>query len=177
MKRLLWHSPGVCGCRMLVSVTNKQAKDLDVRNGEIYQFVHNPKKLEIVAVCPEHRHFTEGFHADVQGFFHRMPDGEYRQVRGYMCYPIAQPTAADYLYTNLYTQTGMTHQMDCGCVAYVSANRTSKNEVDDKSIKYHEHHPWHTKRCMRHHNDVGHDQALEECRGGSNVVPFNRAAR
>lgn len=155
-KAVHWFSPSLCGCEL--KITGDFA---DPVGGVSYAHPtpYTITDIEIINVYNEHKRFSEYMALDENDFF-----DDDQQYRGYLKYPIKDPTPAECLYTYLYTHSGQIHRMGCGCCAYVSTKRNARGEHIEGSIKYHDYHPLHTKHCKRHHNDVGHEQALEECK-------------
>lgn len=184
VKTLTWIAPKLCGCKLRIradfveGADNTKIIDNETINGmpiirgpgqgkETYQqpIPHTIESLEIVSVCDEHKEHTKKMYFDQLDFFDLDHTGKaYVQKRGYLSYPIKNPTSAEMLYTYLYSHGGTNHTLPCGCKTYFNWDKNAKGEFIEGTIKYHENHPLNTSRCLRHHNDVGHEQALEENR-------------
>lgn len=169
----IWIPPSLCGCQLRIT---GDFIDGSVINGVSYKHPaqYTISNIDIVSVCDEHQPQTLEM-PDTSVFFDTpdeiitLPDGtnfaptlksfltqKYpdialprTQKRGYLQYPITDPTPAHNLYTHFWHYCGQTHGLPCGCHAHQFINgRTS----DAKHIYLD--HPRHTHKCHFHHNDT-----------------------
>lgn len=166
----LWIAPALCGCSILIRGCWDAC---DIIDGKSYCYPHVKKKgtevIKIVSMCKDHEPHSKAMYFNQEDFITRHWDGTIAYQRGYLNYPIENPTPAEMLFTYHYRHSPMGHRMPCGCFAYVTKDRFATGQ-DEGVIKYHEHHPIHTRRCLRHHNDVGHEQAVLENKQSENVI-------
>jgi hypothetical protein len=102
--------------------------------------------LQIVSVCAEHQDQTLSM-MNTSSFFDLDEEtGELRQNRGYLIYPIANPTPAECLYTFLTQFKGGPHGYPCGCKSFLC--------IDEKGEARHLEHPkYPSKKCKQHKSD------------------------
>lgn len=158
----IWIPPSLCGCQL--QITADWANSDDIVNGVTYR---HPTPFSITDIkiignaCATHQPFTQSM-IDTSIFFddpEATPIGAYLsklypvdvrtetvQQRGYLKYPIDQPTAAHFLYTFLSQYNGQAWSIPCGCKTYQFFDE-NKNGVCLN-------HPIHSVKCTFHPNDT-----------------------
>jgi len=176
----IWIPPSLCGCQLSMTA---EWTDGSVVNGISYRHPKDPVKdtsipaitnLQIVSVCPTHQPQTLSM-IDTSIFFdtqspqdplslalsaqypHIPPAAVKIQNRGYLHYPIANPTPAECLYTFLTQYRGQSHHLPCGCKGF--------QWVDEKGNASYMNHPLHKPvKCNFHTaDDINMAQAHIDC--------------
>lgn len=160
----IWIPPCLCGCQIQLTA---DFLDGDVINGVSYR---HPKSgtitdCQLISVCDDHvaQSKTQQDHSvffseskpdisTLQGYLaSKNPNIKptLKQVRGYLTYPIDNPTPAHNLYTYFSTHGGQKHSLSCGCSAHQYVG-------EDGVPVYIDNHPLNTKKCDYHTDDT-HD--------------------
>lgn len=159
-----WIAPSLCGCALQMTAEFLPG---DVRDGIAYR---HPKagtitQLEVISVCEEHAAAQRAM-PDTSSFFAAPEPGGYHdllnqragitpapehlvQTRGYLKYPIENPTPAECLYTALYFHGGQVHSLPCGCAGYQHVDKSTPGAP----APVYKVHPLHTRKCYRHLDD------------------------
>lgn len=164
----IWIPPSLCGCQIKMTADFTEGSVVD---GITYRHPIDPIKaekpcyvsnLEIVNVCSSHKDKTLSM-LDTSVFFDdplesnqmlvflykkypHIPRPSLAQNRGYLKYPINNPTPAECLYTFLSLQKGLNHGFPCGCYSFMT--------VDEKGKISHSQHPLYmVNKCIFHRND------------------------
>ncbi len=157
MQTVTYIPPALCGCEFKIT-----ADFHDVVNGVTYQrpTPFSIRNIEIVKCCDSHQQYKKKM-IDTSLFFDtpepsshavelmkKYPDIKIapKQSRGYLKYPIENPTEAEMLFTYHCLHKGQTHTLVCGCSAY--------QHKDDKGDIAYKDHPHHSKKCDFHPKDT-----------------------
>lgn len=174
MQTITWVPPSVCGCQIRITGDFDPSQ---IHNGVSYKHPRpfSIMDLTIISVCMDHEPRMHSM-IDTSVFFSPRTDSIVQylaeqtgqppaaewQARGYLKYPIANPTPAECLYTFLSLFSGNSLALPCGCVGHQYGDETNyaeihKHERRDKvrNIKFVHHHHF-TKHC-HFHKDDGHD--------------------
>lgn len=158
----IWIPPSLCGCQLQMTADFTEGS---VANGISYRhpIPYTISDIKIVSVCAEHQAQTLAmpdtsnlFEADLTGDVATFLIKKYPNIvlsttqrRGYLKYPLDNPTSGHNLYTYFWRYCGQTHGYPCGCRAYVFIN----DRTPDSPHVYLDH-PLYTKKCHFHHNDT-----------------------
>lgn len=171
MDKRIWICPALCGCELEITAewpadslvidgngrktSHMFPKGMVGKQGQEKQFIQS---INVVNICPLHIGLDQTM-PDTSGFFDmNNDDGALRQNRGYLLYPIANPTPGEILFTNLYGFLGRRQRSaTCGCEMYnpVQTDQRRENVVE----LAHRKNPHLTKKCRHHLNDTDDHQA------------------
>lgn len=167
----IWHPPSCCGCQLRITGDFNPGS---VENGISYQHPtpYTITALEIVNCCADHDVNCKSM-MDASVFFEVAQQNEIHsflaqsqpskrvtpktyQARGYLKYPIDNPTPAQCLYTFLSQYAGTKNTQPCGCTGHLFRDEQGNVEWRD--------HPKFTGHCDYHIDDT-HDlqQARADC--------------
>lgn len=148
----IWIPPSLCGCQLQMTA---DFTDGSVVDGISYRHPKDAIKdkdatpitnLRIISACAAHLPQTLTM-IDTSVFFDSDPiNGGRKQNRGYLRYPIANPTSAECLYTFLSQYGGQTNSFPCGCKGH--------QFVDEHQNVTSLPHPVVTQKCQKHLNDT-----------------------
>jgi hypothetical protein len=161
-----WIPPSLCGCRLRITAefTGDESESVSYRHPKPFTV----SNIQIIDVCPAHAPIAEKVEMpDTSRFFDLPEPGAVdhflaartgvkpapRQTRGYLHYPIANPTGAECLYTALSMHRGQTHSLACGCQGFMHYDQDNHGANPDAAGTYREH-PAHTRRCDFHQGDT-----------------------
>lgn len=156
IKRSHWHPPSVCGCKFEI------VADWVNDDGYRHPTPFTIQEIKLVNVCARHKQYALSM-PDTSCFFDdisltnpvvaflssKNPNIAHPamiQNRGYLKYPIANPTPAECLYTYFTKHKGQVWGLPCGCSTF--------QWIDDKGNLEHIVHPVHHKRCHFHKEDT-----------------------
>ena len=147
-KEAIWIPPSLCGCKLRIAAEWPNADD--IVDGVVYR---HPKPftitdVQIVNVCDEHKAESESMPDTSDLFDIDNITGELKQTRGYLKYPIDNPTPAQNLYTHFYYHKGQIHGYPCGCQTF--------QHIDHNDVLSYKHHDRHHRRCYKHKDDKMH---------------------
>lgn len=141
----VWIPPSLCGCQLRITA---DFTDGSIVDGVTYRhpIPFTITDIQLINVCLGHTPQTLAM-PDVIGLFDRdLINGGTKQSRGYLKYPIDNPSSAQCLYTFLSQYGGQTHSFPCGCKGHQLVD-------ENKNISY-MNHPLHSRKCSSHKNDT-----------------------
>lgn len=170
-----WIPPGLCGCEFRITADWTEPNDGTIRYR--HPIPHTITDIQITSICATHIPQSKVM-MDTSVFFDTPalnPIQQFlqnknavalkpKQNRGYLTYPIANPTPAQMLYSFFSMHAGQKEHLPCGCARYGFSDETNYAQimqgVDSRAArnKTYVHHPSHTHHC-RHHPVDGPDCA------------------
>lgn len=143
LQTVIWDPPPLCDCRFLITA------DWPDYQGEITYKHPTPftiQRIELISCCDEHKELCKEM-PDVSELFDLdRKTNRMKQNRGYLRYPIENPTEAEILYTHFYFHGGQVRSFPCGCSAYQHVCPAGNISVME--------HPIHSGKCFVHANDT-----------------------
>ena len=143
LQTVIWQPPTLCGCQFRITADWPEKQEAVTYR---HPLPFTIQKIELVNVCDDHKEAmlqmpdTSGLF-DIDGM-----TGQLVQKRGYLRYPIENPTPAEILYTYFYFHKGQVRSFPCGCSGY-------QHIAPDGTVQYLVH-PKRTGKCFIHTNDT-----------------------
>lgn len=159
----IWIPPSLCGCQLQITadfpdgsvvngVSYRHPKPFTITNIVILSQCSTPSHVAAAKAMVDTSRFFDAPTA-TPGSVQAWLDAKYPNVlpasvqnRGYLKYPIANPTPAQCLYTFLSMHKGQKHSYPCGCSAH--------EWIDDVGVLTHVKHPTNTAQCLCHQGDT-----------------------
>lgn len=167
----IWIPPSLCGCQLQITgdfdseqihdgISYKHPKPFTITNLKILSVCadHEPQSLEMIdtGIFFDPVQANEGVHAFLAQKKGVIASSIMRQNRGYLKYPIDNPTPAECLYTFLSQYSGTINRQSCGCSAFICG--------DEKGETAFVSHPLNSKQCDFHIGDTPDmKQAQADC--------------
>ncbi len=142
----IWLPPSDCGCKIRIDA---DFPDGSVVNGfaSRHPVPYTITSLEIVSCCDRHKSAIKGGMPDVDHLFDVCNiSGDDIQRRGYLKFPIEDPSDAEILYQYLCGHKGQVHSYPCGCRAYMWGDFSGNFHYIEKDGV--------TQKCLKHKNDT-----------------------
>lgn len=156
IKRIHWQPPSLCGCKLEI------VADWVNEDGYRHPIPFTIQEIKIDTVCDNHKQYTFSM-PDTSDLFDdisatnpvivflssknpKISSPSNVQTRGYLRYPITNPSPAECLYTYLAKHGGQIHRLGCGCQAH--------QWIDENKVITYLSHPLYTKKCHYHTEDT-----------------------